>query len=164
MYVGAPTLCLRVKDLDRSTAFYQALGMEVYKEVPGKRANLRRGGFKLALMTFGEKEVLNFRGVDAFAIHSHLQEKGLELVGRPERYTKEQYDADADGECWATEDPDGRDILFDTNENEKGEAAKQSRLTQLLKNTEQELVDIGASQECIQVFREKVLARFGTPQ
>lgn len=161
MYVGAPSLCLKVKDLERSRDFYHALGMEVFDEVPGQRVVLRRGSFSLALMTFLEKDLLNFRGVDAFAIYDFLRDKGLELTGEPERYAKEKYDSDADGACLATEDPDGHEILFDTNENERGEAFEQRRLTQLLKNTEQDLVDIGASNECLRAFREEVLDRFG---
>ena len=68
MYVGEPTFCLKVEDLDRSRGFYQSLGMEASNEVPGKRVLLRRGGFSLLLATSLEKDVVNFRGVDAFAI------------------------------------------------------------------------------------------------
>ncbi len=112
-------------------------------------------------MTFLERDLLNFRGVDAFAIYDFLQENGLSLEGEPERYAKEKYDADVDGACWTTKDPDGHEIFFDTNENELGEDFEQRRLTELLNNTEQDLVDIGASEECLRAFREEVLFKFG---
>ena len=162
MFVGTASFCLKVKDLDVSKRFYTALGMEVVDEVPGQRVIVRRGSFNLALMTFLERDLLNFRGEDAFTIYDAIRAEGLELPGRPESYDKEKYDADADGGCWATQDPDGHEILFDTNENEKTGAFRESRVADALEGMEQDLVDIGASEACLRAFREEVLARFGS--
>ena len=163
MYVGRPTLCLKVSNLAESKRFYQALGFEVFDESE-LRVALRRGGFSLALMTFLDQDVLNFRGEDAFEIQKQLERRGVKLPGQPERYRKAQLDADADGSCWSTVDPDGHVILFDTNENEIGPAAKQRQLSQLLKNTEQDLVDLGADDECLAAFREHVSSKFALPK
>ena len=51
-------------------------------------------------------------------------------------------------------------IFFDTNRNEQGEAFEQRRLSELLRNTEQELLNIGASAECLQSFRTEILAKY----
>ena len=160
MYFGSPSLCLKTKDLEKSKHFYEAIGMEVVDEVPGLRVVLRNGHFALALMSFLDENLLNFRGADVFAVHSHLKESGLSLAGEPERYAKEQYDADADGECWSTKDPDGNTIFFDTNGNEQGAAFAQRRLAQLFKNTEQELINLGASEACLHSFRTEILAKY----
>ena len=162
MYVGSPSQCLRTKDLEASRRFYEALGMEVVNEVPGLRVVLRNGNFSVALMNFLDENCLNFRGADVFAVHDYLKEKIADLEGKPERYKREQYDADADGECWFTRDPDGNVIFFDTNRNEQGEEFEQRRLTELLRNTEQELLNIGASAECLQAFRAEILAKFAS--
>ncbi len=160
VYRGSPTLCLRTKDLEASRRFYEALGMEVVDEVPDVRVILRNGNFSVALMTFLDENLLNFRGTDVFAVYDSLKEKNLDLEGKPERYTREQHDAGADGESWSTKDPDGNVIFFDTNRNEQGEAFEQRRLSELLRNTEQELLNIGASAECLQSFRTEILAKY----
>ena len=81
MYCGTPYLCLSVKDLDTSRQFYEALGMAVTEEVPGKRVILREGHFSLTLMPFLTENLLNFRGADVFAVHDFLQREGFELDG-----------------------------------------------------------------------------------
>lgn len=43
-----------------------------------------------------------------------------------------------------------------------GLAARQTRVAELLRWTEQDLVDWDASEHCLQAFREHVLARFGS--
>lgn len=163
MYCGTPYLCLSVKDLDTSRQFYEALGMAVTEEVPGKRVILREGHFSLTLMPFLTENLLNFRGADVFAVHDFLQREGFELDGSPERYTKEQYDADADGESWATCDPDGNQILFDTNEHERSDEFRRQRLAELLESTARELVTIGAGPDVLAAFRTHVLEPFGPP-
>jgi catechol 2,3-dioxygenase-like lactoylglutathione lyase family enzyme len=163
MYVGSPTLCLRARDLEASRRFYEVLGMEVVDEVPGTRLVLRRGTFRLALMTFLDENWLNFRGADVFAVHAFLREQGLELEGAPERYSREQRGADADGACWSTRDPDGNVVFFDTNRGEEGGDLAQRRLAQLLRDTEQELSDLGA-EECLGAFRREILAKFTPPR
>ncbi len=160
MYVGSMTLCLQSKDLDASRRFYEALGMEVVDEVPGQRVVVRRGNLRLALMTFLGESCLNFRGADVFAVYASLREKGLDLAGKPEPYEREKYGADADGACWSTRDPDCNVILFDTNRGEEGEENRQRRVADLLRNTEQDLRDLGASADCLDAFRTEILAKY----
>jgi catechol 2,3-dioxygenase-like lactoylglutathione lyase family enzyme len=160
MYAGSLTLCLRASDLEASKRFYEALGLETFDEVPGVRVVLRRGNVCVALMPFLEENWLNFRGADVFAVHGALRAQGLDLPGRPERYTGARHGADADGACWSTRDPAGNVVFFDTNRNEEGPDYARRRLAQLLRNTEQELVDAGASAECLEAFRTHVLAKY----
>lgn len=159
MYVGRPILCLKVSDLAASQRFYEALGLQAL-DATESRVVMRRGSFCLALMTFLEEDLLNLRGADAFAVRAHLQSVGLNPTGTPQHYKKEEFDADADGTCWPTSDPDGHALLFDTNEREVGPAAQQRLLTEILKSTEQDLLDLGASDECLTAFRQHVLHPF----
>jgi hypothetical protein len=63
---------------------------------------------------------------------------------------------------WTTSDPDGRAILFDCHPSLVTPASRHARLGGVLRATEQDLVDLGASAECLQAFREHVLARFSS--
>jgi catechol 2,3-dioxygenase-like lactoylglutathione lyase family enzyme len=160
MHVGAGNLCLRVTDLEKSIRFYAALGLSQVdgQGVTDLSALVRRGNFSIFLMTFGE-DSLNFRGADAFDIYEHLRGKRLELKGKPERYTSEE--RGEDGTAWMTYDPDGHGVFFNTHRRETTPEHRQERVCQLLQNTEQDLVDLGASAECLDAFRE-VLAKFGS--
>ena len=162
MYAGRPHLCLKSRNLDASRRFYEALGLAVSEDLPGKRITLERGSFTITLMTFLDEDLLNFRGADAFAIHGHLGSKGISAPAEPERYRKEKFDADADGACWLTRDPDGHAILFDTNEDEEGESAARESIDRALRNAEQDLIDAGASNACLEAYRQKVLTPFLT--
>jgi catechol 2,3-dioxygenase-like lactoylglutathione lyase family enzyme len=153
---------LKAKDLDASRRFYEALGMNVVIEVPDKLTVLARGSFTISLMSFLDENLLNFRGEDAFSIHEAVRQAGVTAVGEPERYAKEQYDADADGACWETRDPDGNIVLIDTNENETGAEASRGRLNQALRSAEQDLADAGASAECLAAYRSQILSPFST--
>jgi catechol 2,3-dioxygenase-like lactoylglutathione lyase family enzyme len=160
MYAGRPFFCLRARDIDASRHFYETLGLAVVEEVPDKRITFERGSFRITLMTFLDEDLLNFRGADAFAIHDHLDREGVSASGEPERYRKEKFDADADGACWLTRDPDGHAILFDTNENEEGESAAQESVDRALRCAEQDLIDAGASDACLEAYRQKILIPF----
>ena len=160
MYAGRSTFCLKARNLDASRHFYEALGLAVVEEVPGKRVTLERGSFWITLMTFLDEDLLNFRGADAFAIHDHLDRQGISAPGEPERYRKEKFDADADGACWLTRDPDGHAILFDTHKDEEGERAVRENVDRALRNAERDLVDAGASDACLEAYRQKVLTPF----
>jgi hypothetical protein len=123
-------------------------------------AYVRRGNFSIFLMTFGQ-DSLNFRGADAFDIYEHLDAKGLELKGKPERYTTEEPgEGGGDGTAWMTYDPDGHAIYFNTNLRETTSDHRQEQVRKLLSNTEQDLVDLGASAGCLGAIRE-VVAKFG---
>lgn len=165
MFYGSPTLCLKVEDLAASRRFYEALGFVPFNEVDGRRVVLRRGHFTLALMTFLEANLINFRGADVAAAHRALKAQLPELDGEPERYVPDQSNqADAAGMSWLTRDPDGNTVFFDTNENEQGAAYKQKETSQILRNTEQALLDAGASKECLAAFRGEVLRKFAAPE
>ena len=162
MYAGRPHFCLKSKNLDASRRFYEALGLAVVDELPGKRIVLERASFRIMLMTFLDEDLLNFRGADVFAIHDHLDREGISASGEPERYRKEKFDADADGVGWLTRDPDGHAILFDTNQNEEGESAARESVDLALRNAERDLIDAGASDACLEAYRQKILAPFLT--
>ncbi len=162
MYAGRPHFCLKSKNLDASRRFYEALGLAVVDELPGKRIVLERASFRIMLMTFLDEDLLNFRGADAFAIHDHLDREGISASGEPERYRKEKFDADADGVCWLTRDPDGHAILFDTNKDEEGESAARESVDLALRNAERDLIDAGASDACLEAYRQKILTPFLT--
>ncbi len=160
---GWASLCLRVADLEASKRFYTHLGMQVIEEYAGeggKRAVLQCGSFNLALMTFLDANLINFRGGDVFAIHEHMKAAFPDLDGEPERYTAEQYGATAPGECWSTRDPDGNEIFFDTNETETGDGYIQSRTIDILRNAATELEALGADPEVLESLRTEVLEKF----
>ena len=160
MYAGRPHLCLKSKHMDASRRFYEALGFSVVDEVGGLRIVLERGSFNLALMSFLDEDSLNLRGADAFAIRDHLRQQGISAEGEPERYVKEKYNADADGACWLTRDPDGHSVIFDTNQTEQGPEAMRQRIDRVLRNAEQDLIDAGANAECLEAYRVNVLVPF----
>jgi len=161
MHVGAGNICLRVTDLEVSTRFYEVLGLSRVEGAgtPGLSVLVRRGNFSIFLMeNFGE-DSLNFRGADAFDIFEHLREQGLDLKGKPERYTSEE--RGEGGTAWMTYDPDGHGVFFNTHLRETTPEHRQERVSQVLQNTEQDLVDLGASEECLLALRE-VVGEFGS--
>lgn len=167
MYTGWPSPCLNVRDLDASTRFYEALGMEVMAEVSaaGQRTILRSGVFRLGLFAGIAENVLNFRGADVFAVHEALAERLPGLEGTPRRYEPgPEGGADYPGACWMTRDPDGNGVFFDTNRSEEGEAFRRHRVAQVLRDTEDELVRVGAPAECLEALRSQLIRRFGAPE
>lgn len=166
MYFGWPSLCLDVKDLDRATHFYQAIGMQLLPEAsePGLRTVLRTGGFRLGLFAGIGGNCINFRGADVVAAHASLLEAFPTLVGQPATYVpSETHRADGPGTSWLTADPDGNGIFFDTLEGvEEGESFKRARVREILADAAQELESLGAS-ECLEVLRREVMDRFAEP-
>jgi len=163
MFCGTPTLCLKVNDLAASKRFYEALGFVTLDEYKDLRVVVRRGHFTIALMTFLDANCLNLRGADVGEVYEKLKPEFPELAGELDRYKAGDYDgAEVGGACWLTEDPDGNVIFFDTNENEQGADYTQEQTSQILGNTEQALMDIGADEECLAAFRT-VLEKFGAP-
>ncbi len=163
MDFGWTSLCLPARDLARSRRFYEALGMELVEEVPGLRIVLRNGPFRLALMTFLDAPLLNWRGGDAFAIHGAVTAALPDAPGEvPRRYRADDLEnaADADGACWSTRDPDGHEILFDTNALETGEVGRADRITRILRDTEQALERAGAPRACLDALRHDVIEPF----
>ena len=149
MFFGWTSICLRAKDLAASTRFYQALGMEVVDELPGKRVVLRNGPFRIALMNFLDRNLIHVRGADVAAVHAACQREIPEATGQPFTYRAADMEADADGMSWETFDPDGNAVFFDTNANETGAAGRSRLIVQTLRDAEQMLTNLGASKECL---------------
>lgn len=156
-YYGWPSLCLKVDDLEESKRFYSSMGMQVVSEVEGKTVLLRYGIFRLALMTFLDENLLNFRCGNVRQIYSDFKESFPDLPGEPEDYTREQYDATADGSCWATQDPDGNEIFFDTNDLEREPGYVRTRSIEILQDVVAELELLGADAGLVDELREKVI-------
>ena len=159
MDAGQLTLCLKCRDLDRSQRFYETLGLTVVERSDTSLV-MKNGNTRLALMTFLERNCLNFRGADAFAVYDAFQTAGLDPTGEAERYPAEKYQATADGSCWSTFDPDGNNVFIDTNEVELSEAGRQARISNLLNDTARELASLGASEECLRAYQEQIVQRF----
>lgn len=159
-YFGWPSLCLRVRDLAASKAFYLKLGMRLISEAEGKTVVLGYGVHRIALMTFLDANLLNFRAGDVLAAEREMKAAFPELEGAAEHYTREQYDSAADGICWATRDPDGNEIFFDTHAGEVGPTFVRERSLDILRGAAEELEMMGADPEMVSVLRRDVLARF----
>ena len=153
---GTASVCLRAPDLDRAKDFYVRLGFRVVDEVPGQRAVLQHGSFHLALMSFLDSPLINFRGGDAFAIQAHMKQAFPDLEGEAEHYTAEKYDATADGACWATRDPAGNEVLFDTHAGEQGPAYVRRRTGEILAAALSELEALGADTPLMDTLRSEV--------
>lgn len=159
-YLGWPSLCLRVRDLEAAKAFYLRLGMHLVSEAEGKTVVLRYGVQRMALMTFLEGNLLNFRAGDVRAAERRMKSAFPDLEGESEVYTAAEYESAADGVCWATRDPDGNEILFDTNELEIGPEFVRERSLDVLRGAAEELEMMGADAEMVAALRRDVLARF----
>ena len=159
VYPGTVTLCLRADDLQRAKLFYACLGFSVVEEVANQRVVLQHGSFNLALMNFLDANVINFRGGDAFAIREHMVRDFPHMMGEPEHYSAEQYDATADGTCWATQDPDGNQLLFDTHAGERGPGYIRGRTRDILTQALSELEHVGADAPILEALRSQVLAK-----
>ncbi len=161
MDYGVICPCLRVKDLAASRDFYESLGMEVIDEmsVEGLRVVLKSGYFRLALMTFLNENSLNFRGADVFDVHDRVSKRLPGLEGEPIR--RGPNDENGEGVSWATRDPDGNHIFLDTNPSDLGAANRDSRIAEILTDTERQLEVHGASEDCLQAFRDSVLSKYG---
>ena len=159
-YFGWPSLCLRVRDPAASKAFYMKLGMRLVSEAEGKAVVLRYGVQRIALMTFIEENLINFRAGDVRAAERELKAAFPDLEGEVERYTAAEYDSAADGICWATRDPDGNEVFFDTNQLEEGPDFVRERSLDIIRGAAEELEMMGADAEMITALRRDVLARF----
>ena len=157
---GELTICLKCHDLDAAERFYRVLGLQT-QERSDTTLLMKNGHTRLALMTFLPQNCLNFRGADPFAVQATFHAAGIEHPGEPERYAAADYNARADGVSWAVQDPDGNEVFIDTNAAEISDDGRRKRIANLLAATAEDLANLGASEECQRVFRDKVLARFG---
>lgn len=159
-YLGWPSLCIRVSDLETSKRFYSTLGFDLISEVPDLRVIMGFGSFRLALMTFLDENLLNVRGGDVVEAHRTLISEFPDLEGEPGAYSQQEVDADADGCSWSTRDPDGNSVFFDTNELEVGPEALRQRALDILNGAAAELELIGAEPDLVARLRENVIAAY----
>lgn len=113
MQLGWCEICLNVRSIDRSLAFYTELGFrQVGGSVRHGWAVLAYGACRIALYEGHiDRNMLNFRGGDVEAIARMLKEKGIALASDASR--------EADGSVGATvEDPDGNLLYFNTHPDE----------------------------------------------
>ena len=84
---------------------------------------------------------------------------GLEL-GAPRRDLEgEPKPSTSPGWGWSTDDPDGHGLFFNTHVKETTPEYREAQVSERLRSTEWGLLDLGASEECLRVFREHVLPR-----
>lgn len=159
-FLGWPSLCLRVRDLEASRNFYSRLGLELISEVPNIRVILGLGGFRLMLMTVLEENVINLRGGDVVQAFDELKAAIPELEGEVEHYAAETYGADADGTCWSTRDPDGNSVFFDTNDTEVGIEAIRRRTLDVLEGAAAELEAMAADPRVVEDLRQRVIGPY----
>jgi catechol 2,3-dioxygenase-like lactoylglutathione lyase family enzyme len=120
MNIGKLDLCLKVKDLATSAAFYKKLGFTDDRSFPERGYAMLRGpGFTLALYTSDHisENIINFRGGDVFAITSALKAQGVTF----------ETDAavESDGAIGSfVRDPDGNLIYFNTSPQEAAQAGR----------------------------------------
>lgn len=112
--LGALDVCLNVKDLQASVAFYRKLGFREVEGEPDKGwAVHARDGVRIGLFHgFIPKNTLNFRGGDIGKIVEGLKRRGL----KP--YDVRVIGADGSGNAML-KDPDGNPIFFDTTSAER---------------------------------------------
>lgn len=125
--LGRFCLCLNAADLDATCQFYRYLGfVPVGEDAPGLRASMSNGAHVLTFMSFLEGPVINFRGGHIHNLMRALEQRGL---------VAEEYNTEPDvllmrdahgvplpaNACghFSVQDPDGREILFNTHPRER---------------------------------------------
>ncbi|MEM7102839.1 MAG: VOC family protein [Bacteroidota bacterium] len=120
MDLGGFSLSLTVKDLQKSKAFYQALGFEIFHgdetqgwlimKGPNLNIGLFQGMFEKNIMTFNPGWDTNAQKLGNFTdvrdLQKSLKEKGIELT------TEVDENGSGPGN-FTLLDPDGNPILFD---------------------------------------------------
>ncbi|MCA0987469.1 VOC family protein [Guptibacillus algicola] len=120
MNLGAFSISLNVKDLEKSKAFYEKLGFDPlggdmsHNYLIMKNGNtvigLFQGMFEKNILTFNPGWDENAQNLDSFTdirdLQKHLKENGIELMSEADESTE--------GPASITlEDPDGNPILLD---------------------------------------------------
>ena len=113
-------MCLKVKDIEASVAFYNKLG---FRQAEGERDKgwsvQERQGVRIGLFDHHiEKNTLNFRGGDVGEISKALEKQGL----KP--YKVRLLTDKGVGNAWV-DDPDGNAIFFDSGPEEIERRKKQ---------------------------------------
>ena len=111
MDLGSLEVCLKVKNVAMSAAFYERLGFQI------KSLNTEQGFCELTrqdcrLALYGtehiKENILNFRGGDVFSIAETLKSKGFEF--------ETEAHVERDGSAGSRlRDPDGNLIYFNTS-------------------------------------------------
>ncbi len=119
--LGRVDMCLDVKSIARSRAFYRKLG---FSQIGGKFDErwliMRRGDFRLGLFQgYIDENVINFRGGHVGRIVKGLEERGL----KPYRVRGLQPSGRGSA---LVDDPDGNIIFFDSSSHERA-ARKRAR-------------------------------------
>lgn len=157
-FAGHFTLCLKTTDNTASRTFYEAMGLEVTGNNDEHWVQMGNGDVQLALMSFLETNMLNFRGVDPFAIYDVTRAAGLVADGEPTRYTEEDFGVP--GAHWQTHDPDGNVVYFDTSDPELIAPGDAEILKHVLEKAHRQLRNIRADEACIDAFQTEILATF----
>ena len=112
--LGRHDLCLNVADLVKSLEFYARVGLEVEKDRRSEGwALLTAGELRLGLYQGHiERNCMNFRGADVFAVAARMKADGLTIHRGPE------IEADGSAGAWL-EDPEGNAIYLNTAPGEK---------------------------------------------
>lgn len=111
MHLGNLDICLSVKDMKKSSVFYQGLGFNiVYGTAESGCLVLAKDETRIGLYK-NEPNMLNFRGANLDDVTAYLKANGMTDVPEVE--------LEADGSTGFTmKDPDGNLIYFNTAEGE----------------------------------------------
>jgi catechol 2,3-dioxygenase-like lactoylglutathione lyase family enzyme len=110
--LGRHDLCLSVKDVGASIAFYRRLGLSLLEDHSGEGwailGSSEPNEFRLALYQGHlDGNCMNFRGEDVFAVAERLKAEGLTPTRGPET------EGDGSAGAWYT-DPEGNAIYLNT--------------------------------------------------
>ena len=104
--VSMEGLTLRVKDVERSLAFYKMIpGVEEIEHRPGEFALLSVGKGLLGLLKYGATHV-EFGTSNVDGLYQHLKEVGFPLESKPSQKPWGEY-------TFTVHDPDGHVLEFD---------------------------------------------------
>jgi lactoylglutathione lyase len=107
-------VCLNVKDLEKSLAFYQKLDFEQVSGDPEEKWVVLANQYNTFIALYQGhigKNLLNFRGGDIQKIADKLKDRGVAL--------KSEVESEPDGSLGVTiEDPDGNILYFNTHPDE----------------------------------------------
>jgi lactoylglutathione lyase len=108
--LGKFSLCLNVKDLPASKAFYEKLGFNlVGGDLSGGWAIMQSGSVEIGLFhKHIDNNLLNFRGADIFPLQQALKNRDVPIK------TVAKHDDASGCETFYLEDPDGNLLMFDT--------------------------------------------------
>ena len=108
MHLGHLDICLSIKNIDRSLAFYKGLGFKVVGGEPERGyAILAKDQTRIGLYSHDEPNMLNFRGANLHDVAAYLRSNGLADIPEVE--------SEVDGSTGFTlTDPDGNLIYFNS--------------------------------------------------